>query len=331
MTAQSTTTAGTTPAVEIGKFTNYGLLGVQLAMMFSSIRHTAAAFSSLEKEGTPGFFGWVPAIAMDLGLLIITERLKKDPRNPLLWIAFVYFLFVVLMGQLDNSLAVYGFTVVKSAEWIAVKIILYSASFPILIAIVAEIRAGIARDNTPAPTPTVRVGNPANRRQIGGNKPRQLPGNRRPSLPANGANLPRQQPQNTPANVPTPAPRTPTPTLPTSPTLPPNQPANAAPKLGTNQPTQPAKPPTPTPPAQPKIKMGRGVKSGRSLFDIIPDDATEAEITAIFAYQNTGPDNENRSLRDAGASIGKSDEHVRLKIKALRERHPGFVEDVLGA
>lgn len=114
---------------------NIGLWAVKFAVLFTSARHVAEAFLSLERAGTHAFWGWLPALATDGGLLFMAWKLKSDSKSKVLWGGFIWFLVMSAFAQIDHAIQNVNFTGDNLYDgWQVVKIGLFAFSLPFLVA-----------------------------------------------------------------------------------------------------------------------------------------------------------------------------------------------------
>ncbi len=133
-------------------FWNAMLWGVMLLLIASMVAHTAEAFGSLEKPGYE-WRGWLPALTIDGGLLVITYNIpiwqRKGKSTTKLWLGFALFLIVSSFANIDNAMLVATGSHItelgsfaKLDTWQIAKVVLLRALLPTLAAIIAEINSG---------------------------------------------------------------------------------------------------------------------------------------------------------------------------------------------
>lgn len=157
---------------------NIGLWLVKFAVLFTSARHVAEAFLSLERAGTHAFWGWLPALATDGGLLFMAWKLKSDSKSKVLWGGFIWFLVMSAFAQIDHAIQNVNFTGDNLYDgWQVVKIGLFAFSLPFLVAfmvVVASKRQIETTESQPQPSTalsTARQSEPSSDPNVSVDKP----------------------------------------------------------------------------------------------------------------------------------------------------------------
>jgi hypothetical protein len=294
---------------------NIGLWAVKFAVLFTSARHVAEAFLSLERVGTHAMWGWIPALATDGGLLFMAWKLKSDSKSKVLWGGFLWFLIMSAFAQIDHAIQNVTFTGDNAYDgWQVVKIGLFAFSLPFLVAFMVVVASkrqpattepgtGLSTTNNhqqPAANhqqqPTVNVSPPpqqAQQQMPQRYRRRNLkPATTRPALVGNMPTMERlefgksQQPaaavgNNTHENH--------------------QQPANSL-----------ATAPTTTPQQQPIMGLA-----------IPPTKLDDLLAQAVVVYQGVS------SYDKAGARLGVSGEMVRKRVLSAWEQDPAWVAQIL--
>lgn len=143
---------------------------VLVLTLVSSVQHVAAMFAAGDRWG-----GWVPAVAIDGGLLVTTYSLTKQ-RNLGLLVGFWSFLALSVYANLDHALeAAMGMPVRWQAIWLLDPWQLLkvgaTASPPLLAAMMTEVAVKLSH-GPEVDAPVVRRRQP---QQLSGRQPAQLP------------------------------------------------------------------------------------------------------------------------------------------------------------
>lgn len=147
---------------------------VLVLTLISSVQHVAAMFAAGDRWG-----GWVPAVAIDGGLLVTTYHLTKR-RNIALLAGFWMFLLLSIFANLNHALeAALGMPVRWQAIWALdpwqLAKVGATASPPVLAAMMTEVAVGLSRPDEASEQPAVKVSAPPAQQQIGRQRNRQLP------------------------------------------------------------------------------------------------------------------------------------------------------------
>lgn len=156
---------------------NIGLWLVKLAVLFTSARHVAEAFLSLERAGTNAFWGWLPALATDGGLLFMAWKLKTDTRSKVLWTGFLWFLLMSAFAQIDHAgqNVAFSSTDMLYNAWQVAKIILFAFTLPFLVAFMVVVASKRKASGEPESAPPETDLKPSDKVQVSTERaPRQV-------------------------------------------------------------------------------------------------------------------------------------------------------------
>jgi len=185
---------------------NIGLWAVKFAVLFTSARHVAEAFLSLENAGTHAFWGWLPALATDGGLLFMAWKLKSDSKSKILWGGFIWFLVMSAFAQIDHAIQNVNFTGDWLYDgWTVVKIGLFAFSLPFLVAFMVVVASKRHAATEPQPEPSTALTTTTRHRQPATDNPQtkvkvrrrdnRIAATKAPAaLPDNLPTMPRLQP-----------------------------------------------------------------------------------------------------------------------------------------
>jgi len=292
---------------------NAGLWLVKFAVLFTSARHVAEAFLSLENAGTHAFWGWLPALATDGGLLFMAWKLKSDSKSKILWGGFIWFLVMSAFAQIDHAIQNVNFTGDWLYDgWVVVKIGLFAFSLPFLVAFMVVVAS--KRHTATEPQPQVPTALATTTNHVA-NQPQQPTVNVAP-VPQQLQQQPRRERQQHRLKRPQPA----LPTLPTMPVLQqqPQQPVANSTHKSSQQ-----------PPQQPDNELVEElVFANQQPLQGLPIPTTQlakslAEAVVVYAGAS--------SYDKAGARLNVSGEWIRKQVQQAYKEDPVWVAQILPA
>lgn len=124
---------------------------VMILVMAASVSHLAATFGTLEVMGLE-IVGWLPAVAVDAGLLAITyavhTKRQKAENTRFMQTGLAIFVILSVFANVDHATTVVAerynvtegwFSLQRGWEWQAIKVFALSGMLPLLIWFVAEV------------------------------------------------------------------------------------------------------------------------------------------------------------------------------------------------
>lgn len=125
---------------------NWVLWGALALALLSSVSHLAFTFGMLERVS---WLGWIPAIAVDAGLLALAysiQQRRRAKRNAItLWAGVILFAIISMIANLYHALSVEGtgtitIATLASVDWLQLGLaIVLSATLPVMVVYLGEI------------------------------------------------------------------------------------------------------------------------------------------------------------------------------------------------